>query len=40
VLLNLFSNGNGFYATRKRQNNGTEAGFEPTLKVTTRDLGC
>ena len=37
VLLNLFSN--GFYATRKRQNDATERGFEPTLKVTTRDLG-
>jgi two-component system NtrC family sensor kinase len=37
VLLNLFSN--GFYATRKRQDNAAEAGFEPTLKVTTRDLG-
>jgi GAF domain-containing protein/nitrogen-specific signal transduction histidine kinase len=37
VLLNLFSN--GFYATGKRQNGTAEAGFEPTLKVTTRDLG-
>ncbi len=37
VLLNLFSN--GFYATRKRQDNAVEAGFEPTLQVTTCDLG-
>jgi hypothetical protein len=36
VLLNLFSN--GFYATQSRQNNAAEAGFEPTLKVTTHDL--
>ncbi len=36
VLLNLFSN--GFYATRKRQDNAAEAGFEPTLQVTTCDL--
>ena len=37
MLLNLFSY--GFYATRRRQNNAAEPGFEPTLKVTTRDLG-
>ncbi len=37
VLLNLFSN--GFYATRKRQNNAAETDFEPTLQVTTCDLG-
>ena len=37
VLLNLFSN--GFYATRKRQVGMSEPGFEPTLKVITRDLG-
>ena len=37
VLLNLFSN--GFYATRKRERSGSESGFQPTLKVTTRDLG-
>jgi two-component system, NtrC family, sensor kinase len=37
ALLNLFSN--GFYATRKRQNNAAEAGFEPTLQVTTCDRG-
>jgi signal transduction histidine kinase len=37
VLLNLFSN--GFYATRSRQSGATEQGFEPTLKVTTLDLG-
>ena len=36
VFLNLFSN--GFYATRKRQRDETAPGFEPTLKVTTRDL--
>ena len=35
VLLNLFSN--SFYATRKREM--SEPSFEPTLKVTTRDLG-
>ena len=37
VLLNLFSN--GFYAARKRQVSETGATFEPTLEVTTRDLG-
>ncbi len=37
VLLNLF--GNGFYATVKRQRDGAEAGFRPTLRVATRDLG-
>jgi signal transduction histidine kinase len=37
VLLNLFSN--GFHATRGRQSGATEQSFEPTLKVTTRDLG-
>ena len=37
VLLNLFSN--GFYAARKRARSGTDPDFEPTLKVTTRDLG-
>jgi two-component system NtrC family sensor kinase len=38
VLLNLFSN--GFYATRKRaQSMGDPVGFEPTVKVMTRDLG-
>ena len=36
MFLNLFSN--GFYATRKRQRDETAPGFEPTLKVTTRDL--
>jgi signal transduction histidine kinase len=35
VLLNLCSN--GFYAARKRE--GTEPGFTPVLRVTTRDLG-
>jgi two-component system, NtrC family, sensor kinase len=36
VLLNLF--GNGFYAVRERQLDAGEAGFEPTLLVTTRGL--
>ncbi|MDH2311373.1 sensor histidine kinase [Methylobacterium brachiatum] len=37
VLLNLMSN--GFYATEKRKVAGAEPGYEPTLSVTTRDLG-
>jgi signal transduction histidine kinase/putative methionine-R-sulfoxide reductase with GAF domain len=37
VFLNLF--GNGFYATSKRQRDGAEPEFRPTLRVTTRDLG-
>jgi len=37
VLLNLF--GNGFYATAKRQRDGAEPKFRPTLKVATRNLG-
>ena len=37
VFLNLFSN--GFYATTKRARDGGDAGFAPTLKVTTRDTG-
>src|SRR5262245_44257877 len=37
VCLNLF--GNGFYATTKRQREGGDARFTPTLKVSTRDLG-
>jgi PAS domain S-box-containing protein len=37
VFLNLF--GNGFYAANKRRRNGAEAGYQPTLKVSTRDLG-
>jgi signal transduction histidine kinase len=36
VLLNLFSN--GFYAARERQRTERVPGFEPTLKVCTRDL--
>src|SRR5271165_1203105 len=36
VCLNLF--GNGFYATTKRQKEGSDPSFKPTLKVTTRDL--
>ncbi len=35
VLLNLFSN--GFYAARERQRTEATAGFEPKLKVTTRE---
>jgi GAF domain-containing protein len=37
VLLNLFSN--GFYAAGKRQRMEVGSGFEPTLLVSTRDLG-
>jgi GAF domain-containing protein len=37
VCLNLF--GNGFYAATKRQKEGSDASFKPTLKVSTRDLG-
>jgi signal transduction histidine kinase len=37
VCLNLI--GNGFYATTKRQRDGGEPNFKPTLKVSTRDLG-
>jgi signal transduction histidine kinase len=37
VLLNLFSN--GFYAARERQRMEVRPGFEPTLKVSTRELG-
>jgi signal transduction histidine kinase len=37
VLLNLFSN--GFYAARRRQGMEATPGFEPTLKVATRELG-
>src|ERR1700751_5296838 len=37
VCLNLF--GNGFYAATKRQNEGSDPNFKPTLKVSTRDLG-
>jgi signal transduction histidine kinase len=37
ALLNLFSN--GFYAARRRQSMEVGAGFEPTLRVTTRELG-
>ncbi|MBS0525204.1 MAG: GAF domain-containing protein, partial [Proteobacteria bacterium] len=36
VFLNLF--GNGFYATNKRRL-ASEAGFRPTLRIATRDLG-
>jgi PAS domain S-box-containing protein len=37
VFLNLF--GNGFYAANKRRTGGAEAGYRPTLTVSTRDLG-
>jgi two-component system NtrC family sensor kinase len=37
ACLNLFSN--GLYATTKRQREGTDPMFKPTLKVSTRDLG-
>ncbi len=37
VFLNIFTN--GFYATTKRARDGGDAGFVPTLKVTTRDAG-
>jgi PAS domain S-box-containing protein len=37
VCLNLISN--GFYAATKRQKEGSDANFKPTLKVSTRDLG-
>jgi PAS domain S-box-containing protein len=36
VLLNLFSN--GFYAARRRQSMETTSGFEPKLRVATREL--
>ena len=31
--------GNGFYAATKRQKEGGDPKFKPTLKVSTRDLG-
>ena len=37
VCLNLI--GNGFYAATKRQREGENPKFEPTLKVSARDLG-
>jgi signal transduction histidine kinase len=37
VLLNLFSN--GFYAARRRQSIEADPGFEPIVKVVTRELG-
>ena len=37
VCLNLI--GNGFYAATKRRKEGSDPKFQPTLKVTTRDLG-
>ena len=37
VMLNLI--GNGFYAARNRADQTTDKGFEPMLRLTTRDLG-
>ena len=37
VMLNLISN--GFYAARKHADETTDPGFEPTIRLTTRDLG-
>jgi len=37
VCLNLFSN--GFYAATKRQREGGDSTFKPTLRVSTQDLG-
>ena len=37
MFLNIFSN--GFYAATRRARDGGDAGFAPTLKVTTRDTG-
>src|SRR5580693_7369964 len=37
VLLNLF--GNGFYAAGKRRQEGADPAFQPSLWVSTRDLG-
>ncbi len=37
VFLNLI--GNGFYAVYKRQTDGTETDYEPTVTVATRNLG-
>jgi len=37
VCLNLI--GNGFYAATKRQKQGSDPKFKPTLRVSTRDLG-
>jgi two-component system, NtrC family, sensor kinase len=37
VLLNLISN--GFYATTKRKQAEADAGYEPTISASTRDLG-
>jgi two-component system NtrC family sensor kinase len=37
VILNLVSN--GFYAVTKRNKEGSEAGFEPLLRASTKNLG-
>ena len=37
VMLNLINN--GFYAARNRADRAADRGFEPTLRLTTRDLG-
>jgi hypothetical protein len=37
VFLNIFSN--GFYAAPRQARDGGDAGFMPTLNVSTRDFG-
>ena len=37
MFLNLFSN--GFYAANKRAKSGGQPGYEPTLTVTTSEIG-
>ena len=37
VFLNILSN--GFYAATKRRRGGANAGYQPTLRVSTRDFG-
>jgi signal transduction histidine kinase len=37
VLVNLINN--GFYAAHKRAEEGREPGFEPTLRLSTKNLG-
>jgi two-component system, NtrC family, sensor kinase len=36
VFLNLFSN--GFYAANRRAHSGAKPGYDPALRVTTRDI--
>jgi two-component system NtrC family sensor kinase len=38
VFLNIF--GNGFYAVTRRARDGGDAGFVPTMKVTTNHTGA